>query len=69
MYRSVSPSTGSSSGAYDGRYVSSNHGWVAAQSCRSPAWWAPRLSQMTVVGWWPSWWPSPSSTRMNCLVS
>jgi hypothetical protein len=65
MYRSVSPSTGSNSGAYDGRYSTTSHGWVAAQACRSPAWWAPRLSQMTVTGWW----PSPSSMRMNCLVS
>ena len=30
MYRSVCPSTGSSSGAYDGRYASTSHGWVAA---------------------------------------
>jgi hypothetical protein len=37
MYRSVNPSTGSNSGAYDGRYTSSNHGWVAAQASRSPA--------------------------------
>jgi hypothetical protein len=37
MYRSVNPSTGSNSGAYDGRYASSNHGWVATQSSRSPA--------------------------------
>jgi hypothetical protein len=37
MYRSVSPSTGSNSGAYDGRYSNTSHGWVPAQACRSPA--------------------------------
>jgi hypothetical protein len=37
MYRSVSPSTGFSSGAYDGRYPSSNHGWAAAHSLRARA--------------------------------
>src|SRR6266536_1820008 len=28
-----SPSTGSSSRAYDGRYSNTSHGWVAAQAC------------------------------------
>jgi hypothetical protein len=37
MYRSVNPSTGSNSGAYDGSYSTTSHGWVAAQACRSPA--------------------------------
>jgi hypothetical protein len=32
MYRSVNPSTGSSSGAYDGRYSSTSHDWAAAHA-------------------------------------
>ena len=60
MYRSVSPSTGSSSGAYDGRYSTCSQArWSASQAPIAMLWWAGRLSQIKVTG-------APRRKRRNC---
>jgi hypothetical protein len=61
MYRSVSPSTGSSSWAYPGRYSTwSQWHWVSSQAPITRLWWDGRLSQIKVAG-------APRRKRRSCL--
>jgi hypothetical protein len=71
MYRSVSPSTGFSSGAYEGRYATSSQACCSAsQAPIAMLWWAGRLSQIRMTGVLPpSSRPSAATIGISWSVS